>query len=289
MVNVVSPKCHCKKGRPSFGVEGGRATHCSECKTSGMVNVVHKKCHCKKGRSSFGVQGGRATHCSECKMSGMVDVVNPRCANGCGTRVGKRCKGYCLRCYVYLFPGEKVSHNYKIKEHHFIDYINAAGVLPDTAEVTFDKRLQGGCSARRPDIFVDVCTHTVHAENDEDQHPASNYSCENKRLMELFRDSGHRPQIQLRFNPDSFTSADGRKHSSCFKYIKHGVPVIRDQALWRARMETYIKRFVYHLTHVPDREVTVEHMFYNGFDWQEEDQTKEVGKKRKRTSGCPQS
>src|SRR3569623_874443 len=106
-----------------------------------------------------------------------------------------------MRCFVYLFPAEKVSKNYKIKEKHFVEYIEAAGVLPDTAVITFDKR-----------------------------------------LMELFEDAGNRPQVQLRFNPDGFTSEDGTKHPSCFKYNKLGVPVIRDQTIWEARMDVYIER-----------------------------------------------
>ncbi|GAQ90385.1 hypothetical protein KFL_006340050 [Klebsormidium nitens] len=196
-------------------------------------------------------------------------------------------RGFCQRCKrarpTFGFEGnkpshclkyEKVSRNYKIKEQHFVDHIKAAGVLPDTAQVTFDKKLQGGCSARRPDIFVDVYTHTVHSECDEEQHSSSNYSCDNKRLMELFQDAGNRPQVQLRFNPDSFTSADGLKHPSCFKYNKLGVPVIRDQAMWEARMKVYLERLNYHLTHVPEREVTVEHLFYDGYSWEDQGQTK---------------
>jgi hypothetical protein len=281
MINVKSRKCQCGKAEPAFGIDGGQATHCGKCKSSDLVNVRNKWCLCKRAQPTYGVKGGRPTHCARCRTSELVDVVHKRCLNGCGTIVHGRYRGFCLRCFVYLFPGEKVSRNYKVKEQHFVDYIKEAGVLPDSAEVTFDKRLQGGCSARKPDIFVDLLTHTLHAENDEKQHRS--YACENKRLMELFQDSGNRPQIQLRFNPDSFTSANGTKHPSCFKYNKLGVPVIRDQAIWKARMDIYLERFTYHLTHVPDREVTVEHMFYDGYDWRAEEQTSKVGQKRKHT------
>jgi hypothetical protein len=171
----------------------------------------------------------------------MLDIHSLKCVNGCGTRaVHERYKGHCLRCFVHLFPGEKVSRNYKIKEQHFTDYIKAAGVLPEDAGITFDKRIQGGCSGRRPDIFVDLYTHTVHCENDEDQHRST--TCENKRLMELFQDAGNRPQVQLRFNPDGFTSADGTRYPNCFKHNKIGVPVIRDQSMWEARMSAYIRK-----------------------------------------------
>ncbi|GAQ85112.1 hypothetical protein KFL_002190640 [Klebsormidium nitens] len=179
---------------------------------------------------------------------------------------------YSLRRLQDEGHGEKVSRNFKVREQHFIDYVKEAGVLPDHAQVTFDKRLQGGCSARKPDIFVDVYTHTVLCENDEDQH--RNYACENKRSMELFQDAGNRPQVQLRFNPDGFTSEDGVKHPACFKYNTFGVPVIRDRVVWAARMDAFLERLTYHLTHVPDRDITIEHMFYDG--------SKQVGEKRKR-------
>jgi hypothetical protein len=272
MVDVVSRMCLCTKAQPHFGLPGDKPTHCAACKTRGMVDVVSRMCLFTKARPSFGLSGDKPTHCTSCKTRGMVNVLSRKCRNGCDTTVGDRYKGYCLRCFVYLFPGEKVSRNFKVKEQHFIDYITEAGVLPDHAQVTFDKPLQGGCSARKPDIFVDVYTHTVHCENDEDQH--RNYACENKRSMELFQDAGNRPQVQLRFNPDGFTSEDGVKHPGCFKYNIFGVPVIRDRVVWAARMDAFLERLTYHLTHVPDRDITIEHMFYNG--------SKQVGEKRKR-------
>ncbi|GAQ90581.1 hypothetical protein KFL_006580100 [Klebsormidium nitens] len=262
---------------------GGFPSFHSNCKTADMVDVVNRRCFCQRGVPSFGLKDGLPTHCAQCKTEAMEDVTHAKCLNGCGTIVQNRNKGYCVRCFVFLFPDEKVSRNYKIKEKHFVDYIKAADILPDTPQVTFDKRLQGGCSARRPDIFVDVYTHTVHSECDENQHSVGSYSCDNKRLMELFQDAGNRPQVQLRFNPDSFTSASGVKHPSCFKYNKTGLPVIRNQAKWEARMKVYLERLTYHLTHVPDWEVTVEHLFYDGFDYHAEDMSGKAGRKRKRT------
>jgi hypothetical protein len=100
--------------------------------------------------------------------------------------------------------------------------------------------------------------------------------------MELFQDADDRPQVQLRFNPDGFTSTDGIKHRGCFKYNKLGVPVIRDLATWEGRMGAFIERLRYHLTNVPDREVTVEHMFYDGYEWSSNIEGRRLGQKRKR-------
>jgi hypothetical protein len=85
--------------------------------------------------------------------------------------------------------------------------------------------------------------------------------------MELFQDAGNSPQVQLCFNPDGYTSADGTKHPGCFKYNKLGVPVFRNQAVWEERTSAFLERLRYHLTHVPSREVIVERMFYDGFEW----------------------
>jgi hypothetical protein len=281
MVDVISKRCRCEKAQPTYGLEGEKPTCCASCRTEGMIDVKIRRCLCKRTKPFFGLEAKKPTRCASCKTEGMIDVISKRCLkNGCGTRVGKRYKGYCLRCFVFTFPGEKVSCNYRVKEQHFTDYIKASGVLPEGADITFDKRLQGGCSGRKPDIFADLYTHTVHCENDEDQH--RNYTCENKRMMELFQDAGSRPQVQLRFNPDGYTSVDGRKHPGCFKYNKLGVPVIRDQAMWEERINAYLERLQYHLTHVLGREVTVEHMFYDGFEWKGTVESDRVGQKRKR-------
>lgn len=45
------------------------------------------------------------------------------------------------------------------------------------------------CSKRRPDILIDLETHLIIIEVDENQHKG--YSCENKRIMEISQDLGH--------------------------------------------------------------------------------------------------
>ena len=41
-------------------------------------------------------------------------------------------------------------------------------------------------------------------EVDENQHNNYDCSCENKRLMELAQDLGHRSMVVIRFNPDAY-------------------------------------------------------------------------------------
>ena len=54
--------------------------------------------------------------------------------------------------------------------------------------------------------------HVVIIEVDENRH--SGYSCENIRTMEIFQDIGCRPCVFIRFNPDSYTTSNGKKIKS---------------------------------------------------------------------------
>ena len=49
-------------------------------------------------------------------------------------------------------------------------------------------------------IFIQI----IIVEIDEYQHENITYSCENKRIMEISQDLGHRPIIFIRFNPDEY-------------------------------------------------------------------------------------
>ena len=48
-------------------------------------------------------------------------------------------------------------------------------------------------------------------------------SCENKRIMEISRDLGHRPTVFIRFNPDEYVNGDGLIIKSCWKIHKSGL------------------------------------------------------------------
>jgi hypothetical protein len=130
----------------------------------------------------------------------MIDVKHTKCKqNECDVRVyNPQYRGYCTRCFIYIFPEERISKIYKIKEQHVVDFIKDNF----TNAFTFDKTV-GGCSKRRPDAYIDLYIHVLIIECDENQH--KNYSCENKRIMELFVDFASRPIVFIRFNPDSYT------------------------------------------------------------------------------------
>jgi hypothetical protein len=60
-------------------------------------------------------------------------------------------------------------------------------------------------------VYCDFGSHILIIEVDKNQH--SNYSCENKRIMEISQDFNHRSCVFIRFNPDTYID---KKIQSCF-------------------------------------------------------------------------
>ena len=167
-------------------------------------------------------------------------------------------KGYCFRCFIHTYPNEEVPRNYKVKERHVQDYLTEH--FKDA--FTYDKVISGGCSRFRPDWLCDMLTHSIIVECDENQH--QDYSCENKRMMTLFVDLGHRPIVFIRFNPDGYIDDDKKRHNSCFKYHQQlGTPIIANQKEWSNRLCALKETIQYHMDNVPTKEVHLEHLFYS--------------------------
>ncbi len=177
----------------------------------------------------------------------------------CSTQATKpKYRGYCFRCFLHTYPDEEVPRNYKIKERHVQDYLTE--LFPKA--FTYDKVIDGGCSRYRPDWLCDMLTHSIIVECDENQH--GDYSCENKRMMTLFKDLGDRPIVFIRFNPDGYIDDNKKRHNSCFKYHQTlGTPIIANQKEWSKRLTILKDTIQYHMDNVPSKEVHLEHLFYN--------------------------
>jgi hypothetical protein len=266
MVDVVSRVCQFENcnTQPSFNEQGQtKGKYCKTHKLPGMVDVVSRDCQFENCNTQpkFNEQGQtKGKYCKTHKLPGMVDVSNPSCQfENCDTRPSNpKYKGYCCRCFVNLFPNEPNTRNYKIKENHVTDFIKA--VFPDE-NILFDKAVSGGISNRRPDIFIDKETHILVIECDENQHQST--TCENKRMMEIFKDAKNREIVFIRFNPDSYTE-DSKKIPSCFKILKQsGIQVIRDEKAWNSRLNKLKETIQSFLTEIPCKEVTIIHLFYD--------------------------
>jgi hypothetical protein len=261
----VGRKCEsdgCDKA-PSFNEKGNKIPRfCANHKEIGMINVF-KRCLHEGCDSSpvYNYPGLQTLYCKLHKKDLMVNVVPFTTCSMCPSKENKNLpkKGYCSRCFIYTFPEEKVARHFKVKEQHVREFIQQEFEQYNTI---FDKTIRGGCSQKRPDAFIDMLVYSIIIEVDEGQH--DRYSCENKRMMELFQDLGQRPIVFIRFNPDKYINSENETVESCFKYHKQmGVPVIKNKTLWNNRLQELKSKISYHIANIPDKEITIEYLYYD--------------------------
>ena len=269
MVDVKNKRCiheGCKK-QPIYNVEGEtKALYCFPHKKDGMVDVKNKRCiheGCKK-QPSYNKEGEtKALYCFPHKKDGMVDVKHKMCKNWCLTRVQEKYDGYCLRCFIYLFPDKPVSRNYKTKERAVVEYITTK--FPGLSWIA-DKIISGGCSKKKPDLLLDLGYQVLLLEVDENQHITYDCSCENKRIMELSQDVGHRPIVFIRFNPDDYDN-NGTNVSSCWGNNKKGICVVKKSKKeeWVQRLSVLEEHMNYWINPVNKTNKTIEtiQLFYD--------------------------
>jgi len=259
----IHPEC---KVIPVYNTAGEtKALYCSNHKLEGMVNVKDKPCiheGCKVIPSYNTVGETKILYCSKHKLEGMVNVKDKTCkSEWCFTLVKDKYDGYCLYCYINLFPNNPVSRNYKTKEKDVVDRIKET--FPNFTWIA-DKRVQGGCSLRRPDLLLDMGSHIIIVEVDENQHNDYDCSCENKRLMQLSEDLQHRPIVFIRFNPDAYTNQEGVLVKSCWKLNKLGVMQIMKtkETEWEERIENLKTQIQYWIDNPTEKTVEIIQLFY---------------------------
>ena len=252
-------KSQCKEcGGASICEHNRRKSTCKHCGGAGICEHNRRKAECKDcGGSSFCEHGRQKSRCKDCGGSAL-------CKNDwCDTIASQKYEGYCMPCFIRnpLNANKPAHRNYKTKE-------KAVGLaikqrFPD-ATWNLDKRIQDGCSARRPDVLMDLGYHVIMVEVDEYQHKNYDCSCENKRLMQLAQDIGHRHMIVIRFNPDAYETTHGEKIPSCWKLNKKGVVDIPSEQKknWDARIETLLKRIQYWIDNQSEKQIHIEELFY---------------------------
>ena len=198
--------------------------------------------------SNFNKEGEtKGIYCYTHKLEGMVNVKDKTCKTYlCNIRVQDKYDGYCLRCFIHMFPDKPVSRNYKTKEYAVVEYIKQN--YPHLNWIA-DKIISGGCSRRRPDLLLDLMYQIIIIEVDENQHIDYDCSCENKRTMELSQDMGHRPIVFIRFNPDDYQK-DGKNITSCWGQDKKGICIVKKSknTEWSERLSTLKETIDYWIT-----------------------------------------
>jgi len=267
MIDVKNKTCiheGCKI-RPNYNIEGEKGLYCVTHKKDGMIDVKHQTCiheGCKT-RPTYNIEGEKnALYCSNHKKNGMIDVKNKMCkSTWCNTKVQDKYDGYCLRCYIHLFPDKPVARNYKTKEYAVVEFVK--NKFPELNWIS-DKIINGGCSKRRPDLLLDLLYQIIIVEIDENQHIDYDCSCENKRIMELSQDLGHRPIIFIRFNPDDYED-NGKNITSCWGQNKNGICVVKKTKNdeWNNRLTILENQINYWIQNTTNKTVEIIQLFYD--------------------------
>ena len=268
MIDLKNPKCIvCHTKQPCFGLPTDKvAQYCGICKKEGMVDLKHPKCIvCQNKQPNFGLPTDKvAQYCGICKKEGMVDLKHPKCkSEWCSTFISNKYEGYCAYCYMHLFPNKPISRNYKTKELAVVKYMKEQFLKLD---IITDKTIHGGCSRRRPDILIDFGCQVIIVEVDENQHTDYDCICENKRIMELSQDVGHRPIVFIRFNPDEYETNLGNV-ASCWSINKQGICYIKKskQIEWNERLNILQNVVTYWINNLTHKTIEIIQLFYDHF------------------------
>ena len=253
---------------------GNNKYTCVECDGDNICEHKRLRYQCVQCKGArICVHNLRKTLCIQCTPS-------CACQNCQFVYVGNsRYKPYCFPCYCVLHPNEEIPRRYRLKEHYVADAIQA--VFGEDITLVLNKTVEGGCSKRRPDIRMDFGTHCVMIEIDENRH--LNYSCEEKRMVDLYEDVGFRKCVFLRFNPDGYREA-GMRYTTPFSFTVTGAMVVEETEMKR-RMDELIQRIHYFKAHEPDEQLTIEYLFYGDREeGQEQEQDQEQDQEQEEES-----
>ena len=178
-----------------------------------------------------------------------VDVKHKFCITpDCGMPVHIKHDDYCPYCAMEYKPELMNTIARKTKEETVVMEMKKR--FPELEWIS-DKKIIGGSSRRRPDLFLDLGFRVICVEVDENQHVRYTEELENKRVNEIHNDIQNRNLVFIRFNPDSYFNGF-EKVDSCWKRASGG-DVIKYNVMkshikkWEARLEELEKRIKYYL------------------------------------------
>jgi len=282
-----SRKTRCKEGcGGSEYCEHGKLKRMCKDGCGGQIYCKHgkDKTRCKEGcGGSFYCEHGKdKTRCKEgcggssycehnkLKQCCIICLPNKSCIECKNILVNKRsnCYPFCQACFCNKYPDHEKSTLYKIKERYLRDELRIQFPNNDI-NMIFDKKVEDGCSLRRPDVLIDCLTHSIVIECDEEQH--KNYKCEERRTNELYLDLGDRPLIIIRFNPDRYINYNEEKVEGCFKPLINIEDIHKkkfydiNQTEWKRRIDILvneIKKYL-QLDTFPNKMYTEVKLFYD--------------------------
>ena len=253
---------------PSFNYEDETIPIvCAQHKLDEMIDVKHARCNepnCYRRPLFNFVEEKTGIYCISHKKEFMVNLAAHKCLSGyCENRIyTEKYDGYCIFCCVNLFPQKIAVRNYKTKEKSVVDFV--INKFPNYSWVA-DKKVKDGCSSRRPDLLLDMGSHIIIIEIDENQHINYDSTCELKRINQLSEDLGFRPVIYIRFNPDSYIKKGNIKEKSCWMTNKQGIFVVNSDQnnFWKKRLDVLEENIKTCIEKTTENLIETIHLFFD--------------------------
>jgi hypothetical protein len=154
--------------------------------------------------------------------------------------------GLCNDCFEFK---EKKVH--KAKEKEVILFLESKGIKFDSK----DRRVDFGCSGRRPDGVIDLKYLFVCIEVDEEQHKSRACECEQGRMIQIHQDFGGAPVLFIRYNPDNYRDHLGKLHKGNSNRLNKLIEVLNGLKNKLDREEKWSAK-----------SLSVIYLFYDGFD-----------------------
>ena len=234
-----------------------RRSRCIECEGSSICehNRIRSQC-IQCGGASICEHNRQRAKCITCGGASICRICKSKRGN-------RKYDKLCVTCAIQ--EGYTVYRNYKTKELSMVEFITQH----TDVDWINDKAYDLGCSKKRPDMVCDLGSHILIIECDENKHKNGNYSCENKRIMELSQDFSenniHRPIVIIRFNPDTYIDSNNQKIESCWKAGKDDILRINNKENWDLRLNELLERTHHYIENKPIKDVTFEYLFYDDY------------------------
>lgn len=231
-----------------YGFINQKQEKCYTHRLENMINVKSERCEEENCNivSSYGFEHEKTRRrCSKHKLENMKDLSLILCEKCKETNMNKKYKPYCYQCFAELNPDSERVIEYKTKENAFLF---PAKELYDNA--ILDKRITGSNEKFRPDFLLEMGTHCIIVEIDENQHNRKMYDSELevKRLNSFKVSLGNKLLIIIRLNPDNYRINNKQDLVyGCFKYNFESKRLITQEKEFNIRLNQLLNTIKYYI------------------------------------------
>lgn len=212
----------------------------------------------------FHKKDGYKDNCKDCYKNciKLTTLNNLKCySEFCDEKGYIKYDKYCKHCFINLFPTDSRFTNYIRKEKLVYNFLKKYYCKRITK--SFNQTIENGFLKYRPDILINLSTHAIIVEIDENQHKNDDYSCENKRICTIISELGQISCVFIRFNTDKYSLKNGAIYESCFKKNNYGVIEISNKIDWENRLEKLKETIDINICNIPKKSITTIYLFYD--------------------------